>query len=245
MQCRDIRARLGLHAYAVNPDCSTVNGFILSMGGRILADGATCYDAPEALRVFELYETLAREGLAYRIAGGFDDQAAVSQGEAAFSFRSSAGRVQMAEAMAARADSWGIAPIPQADPERPATVLYGPNFILFDTTPEQRDSAWRFVRYFTSPEVQVRWALGSGYVPVRISALEHPRIRAFRAQAPQNRTAFDCIAWARAEPNVAGWQRVRDIVERALGDIMARRLDAHTAAHRIKQEADAVLAAAH
>lgn len=243
-QCRAVKARLGLPAYAMNVDCSTVNGFILSMGGRLLADGATCYDSPEALRVFEIYETVAREELGFRIARGFDDQAAVSQGEAAFSFRSSAGRVQMAEAMAARVDAWGIARIPQADPQRPATVLYGPNFILFDTTPEQRDSAWRFVKHFTSPEVQVRWALGSGYVPVRKSAIDDPRARAFREQSPQNRAAFECLDFAHAEPNVAGWQQVRDIVERHLADLMGRRLDARTAAQRIKQEADATLAAA-
>ncbi|MFP4500335.1 MAG: extracellular solute-binding protein [Candidatus Hydrogenedentota bacterium] len=241
-QCRQIKARTGKYAYAIDVDCSTVNGFIYSMGGTVYREGATHYDSPEAVRVFKLYETIANEELGYQIAGGFDDQVSVSQGEAAFSFRSSAGRVQMAQVMAERMDDWGIARIPQADPENPATVLYGPNFILFDTTRAQRRTAWAFVKHFTSVDVQVRWAIGSGYVPVRTSALADPRLKAFLAGAAQNRIAFENLAFARAEPNVAGWPRVRDLVEQTVAAILAGRIEAAPAAAELKANADAALA---
>ena len=243
VQCRQIKARTGKPAYAIDLDCSTINGFIYSRGGAVYRDGETLYDAPEAVAVFELFSTVAREELGYVIGGGFDDQVAVSQGEAAFSFRSSSGRKHMAEVMAGNPEGWGIAPIPQSDPANPKTVLYGPDFILFASTPAQQESGWAFIKHFTSVDAQVRWAIGSGYVPVRISARNDPRIREFMNAAPQNRTAFECLAYAQAEPSVAGWQQVRDLVEQAAAEVVTGRALPQGACAALKRDADAALTA--
>jgi ABC-type glycerol-3-phosphate transport system substrate-binding protein len=242
-QCRQITARTGKPAYAIDLDCSTISGFIYSRGGEVYAGGQTRYDSPEAVAVFTLFATIVNEGLGYVIAGGFDDQVAVSQGQAAFSFRSSAGRQQMAEVMVTNPGAWGIAPIPQADPAKPATVLYGPDFVVFAGPAAHQASAWSFIRHFTSVDAQVRWALGSGYVPVRKSAMNDPRIAAFMDAAPQNRTAFDVLAHARAEPNIAGWEHVRDLVEQAAADVVTGRATPQEACATLKKDAEAALAA--
>lgn len=241
-QCRQITARTGKPAYAIDLDCSTISGFIYSRGGEVYAEGQTRYESAEAVAVFDLFATIIREGLGYVISGGFDDQVAVSQGQAAFSFRSSAGRQQMAEVMVSNPGAWGIAPIPQADPAKPATVLYGPDFVVFAGPPAHQASAWGFIKHFTSVDAQVRWALGSGYVPVRKSAMNDPRIAAFMDAAPQNRTAFDSLPYARAEPNIAGWQHVRDLVEQAASDVVSGRATARDACAELKKNADAALA---
>jgi len=144
--------------------------------------------------------------------------------------------------MQGRDDQWGIAPIPQADPANPGTVLFGPNVVIFKTTPEQEKAAWDFVRYFTSPEISVQWALGSGYVPIRKSATNFKEMQDFWAEWPYNRAAFDCLPWARSEPNLAGWQEVRTLIERAETEILTGMKSAADAAKTLKQNADAVLA---
>ena len=71
---------------------------------------------------------------------------------------------------AASPNEWGMAPIPQADPAHPHTTLFGPNITVFRTTEDQQRTAWGFIKYFTSAKVSVRWALATGYLPIRKSA---------------------------------------------------------------------------
>ena len=244
-QSRQIKAKLGKTAYAVNADCSTISGMIFSMGGEVVSpDGkTTLYNAPAALKVFELLETLVKEDLVYPIApGSYDDQAAFIQDNVAFSMRSSAGRTSVQLVMKGREDQWGMAMIPQDDPANPKTVLYGPNLCIFATTPEQQDAAWEFTRYFTSRETSVRWALGTGYLPIRKSAADDPAMQKFWAEWPYNRAAYDCLSFAKSEPNLVGWEEIRTFVEKAETAILAKTLTARAAADELKKNADAVLA---
>ncbi len=241
-QCRRIKAKTGRAAYPISVDCSTINGMIYSMGGDVVRGRETLYDSPQALKVFRLIETLSQEGLAYPITPDtYDDRIALSQDRAAFAFRSSSHRTSMETLMEGDHSRWGIAPIPQADPADPHTVLYGPNVVIFNTTPEQQRAAWAFVTFFTSPEISARWALGTGYMPVRRSVASDPGMQAFWSEWPDNRTAFDCLSYARPEPNLAGWQRVRDIVELAETSILARLKTADQAVRDLKRAADAAL----
>jgi ABC-type glycerol-3-phosphate transport system substrate-binding protein len=239
--CRRIKEATGGYATAVNVDCSTIDGMIFSMGGDVATGTTTHFDSPEAIRVFEIIETLADEELAFQVSPGtHEDEVALAQGRIAYMLRSSSGRIHVKELMDDQV-AWGMTVIPQANPDDPHTVLYGPNIVIFDTTEEQADTAWAFIKHFTSPEVVVRWALGSGYVPIRKSAANDPAMQAFFEEWPYNRAAFDCLSFARAEPNVAGWQKVRGLVEDAETAVLTGMQSAREAAIELKVEADRVL----
>lgn len=241
-QCREIKAKTGKYAHAVSVDASTVDGMIFSMGGQVVDGSTTRFDAPEAIKVFELFETLAKEELAYQITPGtYDDESAFAQDEIAFVFRSSSGKTNVTKLMQGDLTRWGMAMIPQADPDHPKTVLYGPNTCIFKTTPEQEKVAWQFIKHFTSPEVSVRWALGSGYVPIRKSAANHPDIQKFWSEWEYNRAAFDCLAFAQSEPNLVGWQKVRDLVDNAQSAVLSKLKSGREAALELKRKADAAL----
>ena len=242
-QCRQIKATTGKFAHGVHVDASTVSAIIYSMGGVIIEDGKTQYDQAAALEAFGIYETLAKEKLAYQIAPGtFDDEVALAGDQIAFTLRSSGGRLNVNLAMDSDPARWGMTHIPQANPEKPITVLFGPSVNIFNTSAEQQRTAWAFVRYFTSPGVSARWARETGYLPVRKSSLEDPALKEFLAQDASNRAAFDALPTARPEPNVLGWQQIRPLVERAQTEVLTGLSDARTAALKLKQQADAVLA---
>lgn len=212
-QCRRIKERTGKYAYAVDADCSTFDGMVYSRGGEVYRDGATLFDSPEAVQALALYEV-------------------------AFAFRTSSGSIYVDQVMKGRADDWGITQIPQTDPARPATVLYGPNFVLFNSTPEQQQAAWAFVKFFTTPKMSVRWARGTGYLPIRRSAVAHPDLKKQWEEKAYLKAPFDCLPSARSEPNVAGWQDVRALVERAVADVLAGRANAQDTAAKLKAQAD-------
>lgn len=241
-QCRKVTEVTGKAAYAVNVDCSTIAGMIYSMGGEVVSGTQTQFDSPVGLKVFGLLETLAREKLAYTISPGtYDDEMAFSRDEVAFIMRSSSGKTSTAMLMKGRDAAWGMAAIPQADPAAPSTVLYGPNICLFKTTPEQQAAGWDFTKFFTSPDINVRWALGTGYLPIRKSAAEDARVQEFWAQWPYNKAAYDCLAYARSEPNLAGWQEVRSLVEKAEMEVMTGLKTAQQTTAELKAKADEVL----
>lgn len=241
-QCRLVKRKTGKHAHAVNADCSTVNGMVYSMGGEVVRGGKTLYDREEALAVFRIYEALAREQLAYLIAPGtYEDNIALAKNEIAFVLRTSSALSDMMLLMEQDRERWGLKIIPQKDPKHPATVLFGPNVCLFNTGEDQVNAAWAFVKHFTNPEVSVRWALATGYLPVRKSAHEHPDMLAYWEKWPYNRAPYDCLPFARPEPNIAGWQQVRDIVARGVTEIMTGVRDAESAAQQVQRTAGEAL----
>lgn len=242
-QCRQVKARTGRHAHAISVDCSTVSAVIFSHGGDVYADGTTRFDQPAAIAAFGLYETLVKEDLAYQITPGtFDDEVALANDQIAFTLRTSSGRASIAYNMGDPTERWGWKRIPQADPTRPATVIFGPNVTIFNTTPEQQRAAWAFVRHFTAPDTAARWAVETGYLPVRRSAIDHPLLQAHWAAWDEARAAYDCLPFARVEPNVIGWQEVRGLVERALTEVITGLKSAEEAARALKPAADAALA---
>ena len=88
----------------------------------------------------------------------------------------------------------------------------------------------------------MRWALGTGYLPIRKSAAEHPDMQAFWNETPYNRASFDCLAYAHPEPNVQGWQEVRGLIEKALTSVITGLSTGQDAASELKRAADAALA---
>jgi multiple sugar transport system substrate-binding protein len=115
-----------------------------------------------------------------------------------------------------------VAIIPHAEGQKPVTVLFGANICMFKSTPERQKAAWEFIKYFCSPEVTALWATKTGYLPVRSSATETDVMKAFFEAKPQNRRAIDALPFARPEPNVAGIQTVRTLVDKAESDVVYR-----------------------
>jgi len=242
-QCRQIKEKTGKVPYPAAVDCSTIDALIFSMGGEILQGRETLFDAPEAVRVFELLETLVREGLTYQIAPGtFDDNVALANDRAAFTLRTSASFAAIAQYRGGDKTGWGATRVPQADPNRPATLLFGPNVCVFQVPVEQQRAAWAFLKYFASPENTARWAVSTGYLPVRKSAANAPALQAHWKEWPGSRAAFDGLAFARSEPDVAGWQEVRSLVEKAETEVITGMKSGRQAATGLKKAADAVLA---
>ncbi len=241
-QCRTIKEKTGKPGIALSVDCSTISALILSMGGEVLKDGRLQYDQPASIAVFELLETLTKEGLAYQIATRtFDDEAAFAANKIAFTLRTSAGSANMALAMGGKNDDWSVNRIPQADPAKPATIVFGPNVTLFAVGVAQEKAAWGFVKYFTSREVMAEWTLATGYVPFRKSLAEDPKIKAYFDAWPSNRSAYDCLSYARTEPNVAGWQQIRKFVEQAESAVLSGLKTGREAALALQAEAQVEL----
>ncbi len=238
---RMVKEATGKFAYAWDADASTFHAFVYSMGGSVYDGMETLYDQEAAVAVLELFAALGKEELAYQIQPRtWEDAEALARGDIAFRFRTSAAIPHLNNAMEGY-DGWGVSTIPQRDPGSPATVLFGPNISIFRVDPMQQDAAWRFVRYFTQPDVSNRWAVETGYLPIHQSAKDAPEIRAYWEEASYLDVPYANLDFARSEPSVRGWQAVRPLVENAMVEVFRGLKEPQQAGNDLKQKADQAL----
>jgi ABC-type glycerol-3-phosphate transport system substrate-binding protein len=98
----------------------------------------------------------------------------------------------------------GMAPVPTGG--IPAAIVYGTNIGMFRrATPGQKAAAWKFIKWFTGPEQQVEWSLGTWYVPVHRRSLEDLRMVERLAETPELKAAYAQMDYAVFEPRGLKW----------------------------------------
>jgi len=79
---------------------------------------------------------------------------------------------------------FGVVPLP-GNPD-PVSVLGGGNFYIFkDATDEQKQAAFKFIKYMTSDEVLADWSIKTGYVAPRDGSWQTEEMKAYVAEVPQ------------------------------------------------------------
>ena len=247
-QCRKVKAKTGHPAFAYSRDPSSLDGMILSLGGKlaVLGDRRSHLDSPEAVRALGILKTLVDEGLATVIAVESDqDRILFTEGKVAFILRSITTRSYMGKDIvdAAGRDrfAWSMACPPVGEGRPKLTVLYGGNVLIFKSTPERQRGAWEFIKHFVSPEVTAEWSVKTGYLPIRRSAADVKILADFLAESSRNRAVFDCIQYGVHEPSVAGWQAVRQLIAEALTHVVKDGKAPAAAAADLGKAADAEL----
>ena len=130
----------------------------------------------------------------------------------------------------------GMAPIPSG--ERPAVLSFGTNVGIFRTgTSEQIAASWRFVKWFTSPEQQAKWAERTFYVPVRKSSLQVPSYERLLTETPGLRQVLAQLEYLTFEPKSEVWFRGR----RVLGDALEKVIRGQASAQQALDEAAAII----
>lgn len=98
----------------------------------------------------------------------------------------------------------GMAPLPFEG--RPAAIIYGTNIGMFKKASRaEKDAAWRFIKWFIAPEQQVRWSLGTWYVPIYRSCLNDPRLQQRFATTPGLLAAYKQMEYGVFEPRGLKW----------------------------------------
>ena len=98
----------------------------------------------------------------------------------------------------------GVAPVPHDKDS--IVIIAGTNVALFADVPEEkRKRAFEFLKYFLHPDVQARWSIGTGYLPLRESVLCHPDMKKFFEKVPGMEDAMRQVEYASFEPRTPAW----------------------------------------
>jgi sn-glycerol 3-phosphate transport system substrate-binding protein len=102
---------------------------------------------------------------------------------------------------------FGVAMLPAG--KQRGSPTGGGNFYLFaKSTPAQRDAAFKFIKWVTTPQRAAQWGLETGYVAVRQDAWETPAMKQYVAGFPAAAVARDQLPYAKAELSTHENQRV-------------------------------------
>jgi multiple sugar transport system substrate-binding protein len=130
--------------------------FVWSNGGDIMNEaGEFTFDTPEFIEALTFYDSFFEEGLSPKsVPEGFDITPAFTAGTHPMMF---SGPWHIALLTTAGAgDNISLAPVPGKDGAPGTSFVGGSNLVVF-TDADNKDAAWRFVEYLTTPETQVKW----------------------------------------------------------------------------------------
>lgn len=207
--------------YQLSFDASRLASWTFAFGGDVFdyETGQFTYDSEAAVEAMTFLQGLFADGCATDIAESFGDQTNFGQGVTLFTVGSSSGFPFYRSAVEDGANfAWSVGALPHTT-EEPVMNLYGASVSIPRSTPEQELAAWLFVEFYTSPDIQARWAEASNYFPVRASVADS--LGDYFAADPAYATAFDLLQYSAAEPPVPGYDFVRDEAEGVMAAIVA------------------------
>lgn len=215
----------GTGGYILRDDASAIAAWTFAFGGDVLTEDGKgyVYNGPATVEAMTFLKGMYDEGCAYFFTEGYPNpQFAARKGVFAQGSTSGipfyAGDVaKVAEEAGKEPDVWGVAAIPHTTAE-PVQNIYGGDVMIAKTTPEQEVAAWLFVKWFTSPEIQARWAEISGYFPTRASTAEFFS-DALKENAPYQQ-GVALLPFSAYEPQLISYTAVRDAATAAFNEIM-------------------------
>ena len=135
-------------------------------------------------------------------------------------------------------DKLGVAFMPKD--EKYATGVGGANLAIFKTCPDY-DAAYEFVKWMTSPEINLRWSEATGYLPLRKSVVESDKYQAYLKEEPRARVILDQMPYAIVRPNILAYAAASREIGMAVEQAVFGNLDPKTVLDAAAEKVDAML----
>ncbi len=135
---------------------------------------------------------------------------------------------------------FGVAMLPAS--KQRGSPTGGGNFYIFKkSTPAQREAAFKFIKWATTPARAAQWGIDTGYVAVRADAWETPVMKQYVAGFPAAAVARDQLPFAKAELSTHDNQRVTKALNDGLQAALTGAKPADQAMKDAQREADRLL----
>ncbi len=232
--------RIDQFGLGLRPVEATFSLYLYQNGGQYLdEDGVPQLDSPEAIEALQYIVDLVHK---HNIA--LQETAYLSQlfgtGRISMFYGSSAGIPFVERSLRLDDGSmrfeWDAYPMPGNN--TPATLFEGTNVgILKTRTPRIQQYAWEFLKFLTSKENNLRWAITTGYTPVRYSVLEEPTLIDFIEEMPAYEAVITQYDTGYYDPRVHYWSNIRPLIRSAVEKALNRTLTPEQALREAQERA--------
>ena len=137
---------------------------------------------------------------------------------------------------------FGVAMLP-ANKQRGSPTGGGNFYIFKKSTPQQREAAFKFIKWVTTPERAAQWGIDTGYVAVRADAWDTPVMKQYVAGFPAAAVARDQLPYAKAELSTHDNQRVTKALNDGLQAALTGSKTPEQAMKDAQREAERILRA--
>jgi sn-glycerol 3-phosphate transport system substrate-binding protein len=112
-------------------------------------------------------------------------------------------------------------------------------FVMMRAAPdEEKQAAWKFVRWMCETEQAMEWSTRTGYMPVTRPAVDRLVESGWYERHPNDRVAYDQLGDVDPWPWIADLFRIeRDVVEPRLEEAVLTRRDAHAVMAEAREDA--------
>ncbi len=173
------------------------------------------FGSPEGIRMFQFFHNLVhKDKVAYVHFGGsgwqywYDSEGDMITGIAAMYNGSTGDQGDLAKAAKEQGldpNIIGLAFMPRFENEKHSVPFGGTSgAILKDVPEEQKEAAWKFLLWFSSPEQTAYWSKTTGYLPTRYSAEKFLDVE----KNPNAKTALAQLKYAEPEPMTGVWNEI-------------------------------------
>jgi multiple sugar transport system substrate-binding protein len=214
------------NCWSIHVEASDLDGFMASVGVYPQADPETLeskMNDPKFVEWFKLVQKMVDEGLARPEAERYSGDDEMVAGDAVFTTGSTSGIGYFPKNEDGTfAIDWIVIPVPHAAGVNPVSTVYGANIMAVKEDDPERDLAkWLFIKHWTSYDAVKKWVVGtseiraSSYMPLQRSMINDSDFQAHQDKNPRFAEAVAQLEIGVIEPQLAGQQAVRDILEDA------------------------------
>ena len=225
--------------------------YVNNGNGRQQRATEVAFDNPVGLDVYTWIASMVKDKLAIttptRGAGGLNHLLAVANGNAAMTIESSASLATILSVIGNYPSvTLGVGPFPGPPGQGGVLVGGAALYIVNKSSPAKQEAAWRFAKFLNEPASQAAWSAGTGYVPIRKSAIDLEPIRKRWAEVPGFKVAYDQLLAgatnaATAGPVIGDYAGVRKAVEDAIQAMVTEGTPPKQAIDRAAQRANAAI----
>ena len=239
-----------LHSWYFEQWHAVQNALLVNHGnGREGRATKVLFDGPPGVSIVQWWTDLEKDKIYLNAGRGWSNhRKAFISGQAAMMISSTSDVTQMTNAFNTK--GWelgtGFLPRPDAVP-RQGLVIGGGTLWLTKGHPQKEiQAAWEFLKWISQPEQQVTWHKGTGYFPIRKSAMKLLEQEGWFQKFPNYRVAFDQLLQTKTSLATRGaligvFPQLREAVQSAIEKVYEGKATPAAALTEAAQKTDTAL----
>ncbi len=214
-----------LHSWYFEEWHAVQNALLVNHGnGREGRATKVLFDGPAGVQIIKWWTDLEKDKIFLNTGRGWSNhRKAFISGQAAMMISSTSDVTQMTEAFNTK--GWelgtGFLPRPDSVPRQGVIIGGGTLWLTKDHPRNEIEAAWEFLKWISMPKQQVTWHKGTGYFPIRKSAMKMLEEEGWYKQFPNYKVAFDQLLQSKTSLATRGaligvFPQLRDAVQSAV-----------------------------
>ena len=234
-----------LHSWYFEEWHAVQNALLVNHGnGREGRADKVLFDGPVGVGIVKWWTDLERDKIYLNAGRGWSNhRKAFISGQAAMMISSTSDVTQMTDAFNTK--GWelgtGFFPRPDAVPRQGVAIGGGTLWMTKGHPKEEIQAAWEFLKWMSMPKQQVTWHKGTGYFPIRKSAMKLLEDEGWYTKFPNYKVAFDQLLQTKTSLATQGaligvFPQLRDAVQSAIEKVYEGKATPETALKEAAQK---------